>query len=91
MRTVPGARTYTYDSGFARAGYGYGGFDQEVVSYREGMLALEFFDVGTRRAVWIGEGTKRLSREKVTEEMIGAVIGPIGVLETILASFPARR
>jgi hypothetical protein len=85
VRTLPGSRTYTYDSGFSRAGYGTGGATQEIVSYEEGMLVLEFYESGTRHAVWIGQGSKRLTRGGATEEGLRSAV------ETILASFPPRR
>ena len=49
------------------------------------MLVLEFFESETKHAIWIGQGTKRLTRSEVTEEGLRTAV------ETILEPFPPRR
>lgn len=82
------------DSYPAHAGYRYGPYHggarwySDVRTYQEGTLALDFFDVKTRQAVWHGWAEKRLSttapepakRDAMIDEAVGKILQP----------FPAR-
>ncbi len=78
------------DSQPVGAGYRYGrygawggGMQQTTArSYTEGTLAIDFFDVAARQAVWHGWATKRLSRstdqatrEATINEAVSAILG----------------
>jgi hypothetical protein len=74
------------------AGYRYGGawgygYATDVDTYTEGTLAIDFFDGRTKRAVWHGYATKRLS-SRPTPEQRQATIDQ--ATDAILAEFPAR-
>jgi hypothetical protein len=72
-------------SGYYDYGYGgwYGGSTVRSYQYTEGTLALEFFDRSTRRAAWVGWGSKRLSSREDSEKVIDEAV------KKILEPFPA--
>jgi Domain of unknown function (DUF4136) len=83
VNSYPVGAGYRYGGGW---GYG-GGYATDVDTYTEGVLALDFFDAKTKRAVWHGFGSKRLSSspspERTRENVDQAVVA-------ILKKFPAR-
>lgn len=85
VRSVPGSRTYTFEPGFSRRGYGHGGGTMETLTFEQGTLVIEFYAAATKRLVWIGSGSKRLSKSDEPEELVRLAV------DTILASFPARN
>jgi len=76
----------------SHAGYRYGawggGWQSDVRTYTEGVLAIDVFDARARRAVWHGWATKRLGsstdQAKRTATLNEAV-------DAILAEFPYRN
>jgi len=79
------------DSYPVSAGYRYrvyGAYQTDVRQYTEGVLALDFFDGKTKRAVWHGYGTKRLSQSSPTPEKRRANVDQ--ATQAILAEFPSR-
>ena len=79
------------DSYPVSAGYRYGvygAYQTDVRQYTEGVLALDFFDGKTKRAVWHGFGTKRLSQSPPSPEQRRANVDQ--ATDAILAEFPAR-
>jgi hypothetical protein len=62
---TPGRSSYYY------GGYGYGSWYQgstvNVQQYTEGTLTIELFDRETKDAVWVGWGSKRLSKSDERE------------------------
>jgi uncharacterized protein DUF4136 len=74
------------------AGYRYGGawgygYATQVDTYTEGTLALDFFDGHTKRAVWHGYATKRLSSYPTPE---GKQKNINLAADSILKEFPTR-
>ena len=69
-------------------GYGYGtwyaGSKVNVQQYTEATMTSEFFDHKTKDALWVGWGSKRLSKFNDDEEIIKQVV------EKILEPLPAR-
>ncbi len=60
-----------------------GGMQTTARSYTEGTLAIDFFDVASKQAVWHGWASKRLSsqtdqakREATINEAVGAILDP---------------
>lgn len=84
VRQTPG-RSTVYYPGYGY-GYGawYGGSPVDVQTYTEGTLALQFFDSQTKQAVWVGWGSKRLSRSDDSEKVLTRAV------DMILAPFPVR-
>lgn len=83
------------DSYPTRAGYGWGpyrgwgGWESDVRTYTEGMLAIDFFDRHTKQAVWHGWATKRIaSRPRSQEDRVKTINE---VVDAILAEFPFRN
>ena len=78
----PGRSSYYY------GGYGYGSWYQgssvNVQQYTEGTLTIEFFDRKTKDAVWVGWGSKRLSKSNERDEVIQEAV------QKILAPLPAQ-
>ena len=68
-------------------GYGYGGYATQVDTYTEGTLALDFFDGHTKKAVWHGYATKRLSSRPTPEQRQQTIDQ---ASDAILAEFPTR-
>jgi hypothetical protein len=64
----------------------YFGMQVDVNTYREGTLAIDVFDGRTRRPVWHGVATKRITQEDVrnASEQIETAV------RAILAGFPPR-
>jgi hypothetical protein len=60
------------------------GNDIDVRQYREGTLAIDVFDVHTRRPVWHGWAQKELTRKDV--EQSSASIHD--AVESVLVKFP---
>ncbi|HKA14444.1 MAG TPA: DUF4136 domain-containing protein [Myxococcota bacterium] len=78
------------DSYPVTAGYRYqvyGGYRTDVRTYTEGVLALDFFDGRTKRAVWHGYATKRLSQSPTPEKRLANVNQ---ATDAILAEFPSH-
>ena len=79
---TPGRSTY-----YAR-GYGYGtwhaGSSVNVQQYTEGTMTIEFFDRRTKDALWVGWGSKRMSKSNDRDEVIKLAV------EKILEPLPAR-
>ena len=86
------------DSYPAGAGYRYGpygawggGWQSTARTYTEGTLAIDFFDVSARQAVWHGWATKRLSsstdqakREANINEAVSAILGSFPYRNSVL-------
>lgn len=72
-------------SSYYRGGYGYGSWYQgssvNVQQYTEGTLTVELFDRKTKDAVWVGWGSKRLSksdeRDEVIQEAVQKILAPL--------------
>jgi len=79
IRSTPSGGAGYYDYGY---GGWYGGSTVRSYQYTEGTLALEFFDREARRAVWVGWGSKRLSKREDSEKVIGEAV------KKILEPFP---
>jgi hypothetical protein len=80
VRSVPGG----WGVGPMWAGTRWGS-DIDVRQYREGTLAIDVFDVKTRRPVWHGWAQKELSRKDIEQSAT-----PIhDAVESILAKFPS--
>jgi hypothetical protein len=80
--------SYPVGAGYRYGGWGYGGvYATEVETYTEGILAFDFFDRRTRRAVWHGWATKRLSSSPTPEKRRATVNE---VTDAILEKFPYR-
>jgi hypothetical protein len=82
------------DSHPTRAGYrygpygGYGGWQSDVRTYTEGVLAIDFFDVRSKEVVWHGWATKRLATSPDQDERRENVNR---VVEAVLEKFPSRN
>ena len=62
-----------------------GGKDIDVRQYREGTLAIDVFDVHTRRPVWHGWAQKELTRKEVEQSA-----APVhDAVQSVLAKFPS--
>jgi len=67
-----------------RYGYSYGTIASDVRTYVEGTLSIDFFDRASKKAVWHGWVTKRLSRHTrdmnerraLIEEAVRAILEP---------------
>lgn len=73
----------TYHSGYGSWGWGrsYYGTTVDARQYTEGTLAVDVFDVQTRRPVWHGVATKSISRkdrENASETVAAAVTAVMG-------------
>jgi hypothetical protein len=76
---TPGRSSYYY------GGYGYGPWYQgstvNVQQYTEGTLTIELFDRKTKDAVWVGWGSKRLSksdeRDEVIQQAVQKILAPL--------------
>ena len=68
---------YRYDDWYERS-------EVRTYHYTEGTLSLQFFGRETKRAVWVGWGSKRLSESDDPEEVIEEAVAKI------LADFPAH-
>lgn len=75
-----------YDPYYGDFGYGgwYGGSDVRSVQYTEGTLSLQFFDRRTKQAVWVGWGSKKVSKSDDPDELIRDAVA------AILKEFPAK-
>ena len=80
---VPG-RTTVYSGS-----YGYGDWYRSAPvrtrTWTEGTLSLEFFERGSKQAVWVGWASKRLTSADDPEALIQEAVAQI------LKPFPARR
>lgn len=83
VNSYPVGAGYRYGGGW---GYG-GGYATDVDTYTEGVLALDFFDGKTKRAVWHGYATKRLSSSPTPEKRQATIDQ---ATDAILAEFPTR-
>ena len=82
IQDEPGmGRVYTSPN---RGATWYGGSTVSVTQYTEGTLALEFYDRKSKRAVWVGTASKRLSKNDDSDEVIKEAVAKI------LLPFPAR-
>lgn len=80
VRTVPGG----WGAGPMWAGTPWAN-DLDVRQYREGTLAIDVFDVKTRRPVWHGWAQKELTRKDIEQSA-----APIHeAVESVLAKFPS--
>ena len=79
---TPGRSSY-YRGGY-RYGTWYGSSTVNVQQYTEGTLTVEFFDRRTKHAVWVGWGSKRLSKSDERDEVIREAV------QKILAPLPGR-
>jgi len=70
-----------------RYGYSYGTWASDVRTYVEGTLSIDFFDRVSKKAVWHGWVTKRLSRQVRDATERKALIEE--AVRAILESFPA--
>jgi hypothetical protein len=68
-------------------GYGpwYGGSAVQTRTYTEGTLTLEFFDRTTKRAVWVGWASRRLTHSDDRDDVIRRAVA------AILEPFPAAQ
>jgi hypothetical protein len=80
---TPGRSTY-YARGY-RYGTWYAGSSVNVQQYTEGTMTIEFFDRKTKDALWVGWGSKRLSKSSDDRD---AVIKE--AVQKILLPFPAK-
>lgn len=76
-----GRGTTYYGGGGYRYGGWYGGSSVNVQQYTEGTLTIELFDRKTKDAVWVGWGSKRLSksdeRDEVISEAVQKILAPL--------------
>ena len=82
VRQDPGRSSY-YTGGYGR-GTWYSSSAVSVHQYTEGTMTIEFFDRETQDALWVGWGSKRLSKSDDREELIQEVV------QKILEPFPGR-
>jgi hypothetical protein len=82
VRQDPGRSTY-YTAGYGRGSW-YASSAVSVHQYTEGTMTIEFFDRETHDALWVGWGSKRLSKSNDRDELIKEVV------QKILAPFPGR-
>ncbi len=82
VRENPG-RSSVYYPGYGYGGW-YGGSTVSVYQYTEGSLAIEFWDRRSKQAVWVGGGSKRLSKSDEPKETIREAVA------LILEPFPPR-
>ena len=79
---TPGRSTY-YARGY-RYGTWHAGSSVRVQQYTEGTMTIEFFDRKTKDALWVGWGSKRLSKSNDRDEVIKQAV------QKILEPLPAR-
>ena len=85
LRVTPTAgRSATYHGGGYRYGTWYAGSSVNVQQYTEGTMTIEFFDRRTKDALWVGWGSKRMSKSNDRDEVIKLAV------EKILEPLPAR-
>ena len=67
-------------------GYGgwYGGSDVRIRRYTEGTLSVQFYDRRSKNAVWVGWGSKRVSKSDDSEKVIKEAV------TKILEAFPSH-
>jgi hypothetical protein len=82
VRQDPGRSTY-YTRGYGRGGW-YSSSTVSVHQYTEGTMTIEFFDRETKNALWVGWGSKRLSKSNDRDELIREVV------QKVLEPFPER-
>jgi hypothetical protein len=80
-------RVYSTPTGGYYDDYGYGGWyggsEVRTQQYTEGTLSVQFFERETKKAVWVGGGSKRVSRSDDSEKVINEAA------TKILQKFPA--
>lgn len=81
VKTTVMADTNVYYAG-TDGTYDYGGPGVTTDVYTEGTLTIQFFDHQTRKVVWAGWGSKRLSKKHEPPEVIQATV------EHILLKYP---
>ncbi len=85
LRVTETAGRSTYYHGGYRYGTWHAGSSVNVQQYTEGTMTIEFFDRKTRDALWVGWGSKRMSKSSDDrDENIKQAV------EKILEPFPAR-
>ena len=81
--TETAGRSRYYRGGY-RYGTWYAGSSVNVQQYTEGTMTIEFFDRKTKDALWVGWGSKRLSKKNDREEAVKEAV------QKILEPLPAR-
>lgn len=79
-RTVPtGGSYYGYRAPYYDAWGGYGGYETRVDQYTEGTLHIDFVDPASKKLVWEGGATGRVTDEKIRnlEKTIDNAVGAI--------------
>ncbi len=84
LRVTETAGRSTYYGGGYRYGTWYAGSSVNVQQYTEGTMTIEFFDRKTKDALWVGWGSKRLSKSDDRDDVIKEAV------QKILEPFPAR-
>lgn len=79
--STPTAGGYYDDYGY---GGWYGGSEVRTQQYTEGTLSVQFYERQSKNAVWVGWGSKRVSRSDDSEKVINEAV------TRILEEFPAR-
>jgi hypothetical protein len=79
--------SYPVSAGYRYRGWGGGVYATDVETYTEGVLAVDFFDRRTKRAIWHGWASKRLSSSPTPEKRRATVNE---AADAILAKFPYR-
>lgn len=82
LRVTETAGRSTYYSGGYRHGTWHTGSSVNVQQYTEGTMTIEFFDRKTKDALWVGWGSKRLSksgddRDEVIKEAVQKILEPL--------------
>lgn len=73
----------SYPRGYGYGGW-YGGSTVQVSRYTEGTLTIELFDRETKQALWVGWGSKRVTRSEDREAAVANAV------DKILVPLPAR-
>jgi hypothetical protein len=75
VRDTPG-RSSVYYGGYGHGPW-YGGSQVSVQQYTEGTLSIELWDRRTKKAVWVGWASKRLSSNDDSKKTIDAAVTKI--------------